>query len=1219
MTSIHSPGFHLYFDQPTPIFKARVNMASVDYPATVLVFDGVTLGAFGDLRPDMTLFLGSTDGAWDLGIVRVHNLASASEIPVGRVSKGKEPGSLNISDNAFITVFDDYRIWAKIPRMIVDPDDEEVEITTYKDASVPVLNYTSEMPPIANAGPFHADYIDDDTGLITVQFPMDGVDISIALAEGATIDTYDWDVIDGTITVGTSSDPVITATFPAGKRWVVLTVTDTNGVPHTSRAFVLAIDPDADLTYKNWGRASFKLSKDGTSLDVELNENLPRGTYPPGSLVLCWEGEPSAPGSRDHMRFIGWQEQEGWSVTGTQKGMRRGTTIHAVDVAGRMKVLPGFPQAIERSDEVSWETMPEPDMNRVLHYLLFWHTTAVSLVDIILPEDGDLYVLLRLDTGADDIFTQLSSTAKKMVPARILTCNPEGQLSFLTDWMEIDTGDRPAASLIIQESDIAEISARYTPQPRAHSLHAGALQAVEEWVVIGGQKTIPTLFAIAPGDAFSQGTNEVVESEGIALSQEALNVAAGHRYARMNSLYQPFDIKFATVLNYWEFAPAYMQRVQVNLDTDYQAQRGLEWENDSEEGMVESLQITLNNGPKGFSRTATLSWEMETEGPEAVTHIPEEPEDPDFESPTPVPTEPPPLFGDDIDEMAGLGIDGYLYRTFNFQESSPTWERFDLGLVDSYTWVVDPFSPKYLTGIGTVDAWAVKSNGIYRIEDIYGVTPSATLVHTFDVATDNGSFHWRTINASFGTYFAPGFNPWIIVVSYYGDTSGHEGTWARFSTDAGATWSEEVQLSADFGSGDTAFNPIALYTSPKTPGLAYTVARGEQLTEGLPHIVYFDDDGIMSDLGPMRAYNYDRTAISDDEEAAAVFVNDDFAIVPPLNTKRVSWHGSWVATNVRDGLDSTAGTVALNIFPTVTTNCGGAFSISGPPGGPPSPGATTSSPYSISICLSNPTSGTWPGTINQIGTGAGNDISDFGIRFQANFGANTTNETPCTFRIQISVIIDEVELKDGTIYTFGSAPSIVKRTTNWGAAWEDSDILDPGYAAAGTIHFPWEGNSSEQVAYHGHLDTSGGVRAFKLFKVEAGLATDVSPSDGSIDYGVNRGHFGVRAFDGDRSYLLAAVVGNDTSSDPADDQHAVYISDDGGATWVEVVAPTANVGDRPMFEAAFSGESEQVIFIWGPEEYFGFSTDFGATVQDKSGNLAALGHTGFIGIAGGTS
>jgi hypothetical protein len=81
-----------------------------------------------------------------------------------------------------------------------------------------------------------------ETGIITLDAGN-----SIPMAEGATITTYAWDVEDGTITVGTSSSPSITATFPLGFRYVHLTVTDSNGKTHTTHVPVLVYDDSLTL------------------------------------------------------------------------------------------------------------------------------------------------------------------------------------------------------------------------------------------------------------------------------------------------------------------------------------------------------------------------------------------------------------------------------------------------------------------------------------------------------------------------------------------------------------------------------------------------------------------------------------------------------------------------------------------------------------------------------------------------------------------------------------------------------------------------------------------------------------------------------------------------------------------------------------------------------------------------------------------------------------
>lgn len=1216
-----TPGYHIYFDTLTPIFKARVNMASASYPATELVFDGVTLGAFGDIIPDMTLTLGTTEGGDDLGRVRVQNVADLDSIPIGRVSQGVEDGTLNIEDNAYITVYDDYRVWSKIPFMSLDG-----EADTFKDGDIAVLSYNDEIPPKANPGPYFADYIDDDTGVITVQFPLNGVDISYALAAGATITDYLWDVVDGTITVGTAADPVITATFPPGKRWVGLTVTDSNGKVQTSRVFVLAVDPDDDVTYKHWGDASFAIKREGQEITVQLNAPLPLADHADGFLCLVWKDGPTSPGDRSHMLFSGWHEVDSWNISSRKTGFSRNTTIRCLDVAGRLGKLPGFPQALERSDEVSWEYMPDLTMNRALNYLGAWHTTAWSLCDVILPVDGDEYDMMRIDTGASNIFDQLYNTAKKMVPAHLLCCNPLGQLTFLEDWMEVDIGDRPATGHILLTADIADISAEKNRHPKMHSLHTGAIVTSTDWIIIGGEKDLEIVFSKAPGDTFSQGTQEGIESQGITQSQEDLNVATGHRYARHNARYSHFDISLANVANWWEFSPGYLFRVQLNLPEFYQAQRGLEFE--TAQGMLHTMTVNLRNRKTGVATDLRLTWELETFGYPAVTFIPETEEDPDdSEVPTPTPTTPP-GFGAELERLAGIGLDGYVYRTEDFQDATPTWDRVSMGLGGTpYTWVVDPFSPGFLDAAGgPVNGWIVDDTDIYRIEDIFG-TVTTESIYTFDTPTVSGDFHWRSIQASFGAFFSAGVNPWLMVVSYYADTTGKEGTHAVYSTDGGVTFSEEIQISDLYATEPyTRFNPIGVYLSPKTPGLAYTIAHisgtetapfrtlnygaaweeiatpliqpgqrhagtlhfpwldnddeqlvyhGSQINEEMegtpeelmPVMALWIDGGSLNVAGPMHQLGDLREA----EEIGTVVgpgpggstVDGSYIIIaPPPNTKRVYATVSWNSVDEREGLSAS---VAMSL----QTHASGGIARTESNNFDHAENVTMSGSWGIQWYKANPT-GDW--LVNNVSIYSSppalpqSSASHLDLDVVVNSGGSSNRALG---RITCTVTVTSIELHDGTIYT--PTPS-----------------------------------------------TSG--RTFRLKRVQGGLVADISPTDGSILYGVNRGHFGVRTFDGNKQYLLASVIGNDDSGDPADDKHGVYISDGEGVTWTEVVAPIADSGaptNRPAFEAAFSGETEQVIFIWGPPDYMSYSDDFGATLQDKSGNLSSFSMPGFIGITGG--
>ena len=189
----------LFLLSPAVAFAARVNQASFTYPIGQVQYDTVTTGTFNNILPNMTVFFGSSAGASDLGVSRVRKLADSDTLFFGRSSQGVRYGEVDLTDNCYITVFYDWRVWPKIP--YIDSDG-----VRYMDHDLDYATYGADSPPVSNAGPAFAGTIDSGTGLITVSFSASA---SFTTEPGATIASYGWVVHDGTITVGTTSSQTI--------------------------------------------------------------------------------------------------------------------------------------------------------------------------------------------------------------------------------------------------------------------------------------------------------------------------------------------------------------------------------------------------------------------------------------------------------------------------------------------------------------------------------------------------------------------------------------------------------------------------------------------------------------------------------------------------------------------------------------------------------------------------------------------------------------------------------------------------------------------------------------------------------------------------------------------------------------------------------------------------------------------------------------------------
>lgn len=1208
----------LFLLEPTVVFAARVVLLDpAEYPISFVAYDTVTTGDYTDIKPGMTLLLGTAAGADNYGRQRVRGPetpATTISIFVGLSSQGVRDGELILVDGAYLTVVDERRLWAKMPT--IDSAGE-----TFKDASMEVGENTTNPPPVANCGPAFAGTIDPDSGVITVTFPGDR---SFAVANTATITDYLWEIQDGTLAGGSSlTDATPTVTFPAGYRFVELMVTDSNGKSHTASCLVYGRDPDNDTSFDEFAIESYRGTQSGVTLSLRALANMPQVTYPDGCHALLWEREPNGPTDRDHMLIVGWLESEDNNVAAGKFGLARDTTLTILDVAGRSDTLPGFAQSVTNDDlrdsdllpEITWNYMTHPDADKLAHYLLYWHSTALEVADFVWSGTGSLYAITTKSTDGDSLWNQVQKLAGAMCPGYVLSCDRSGRIAMFPDPQFQDLEDRTdVVQAAITEDDWNSIRYGYRRAPNTHWLRtSGQVIETDPGLNDDGTIDLTMVYSISPGVTPGQGLGETENNEQIVDSQDALNRATGHRYARMNAPIGPMSLTLvqndggdSMGVPWRELEPALMQWVTINMTAATAARRGFTFL--TARALVKEVNISFNESKTGISRTVELTVEIETGGQPGATVIPPTVPAVGDQPPAVPPAIPPPDGGIITGQELVAGIGSFrLYRTSDFQTPSgmggPTWEAIDLVEGDEImTWVVDPFSPGYVAGSGAISGFVATANNVYRISDLFG-----TVIVNSILEFDNTA-QWRTIQASFGTYFVSGSNPWLICVSYYGSLGGHTGTWATYSKDGGATWADEVLISADYDSGG-AVNPIGLYTSPKTPGLAYTAAHTETANPATAGGYISTDWGatwtLMSasdpdkplpvwgtisasggdfELGDTSAQASLTAALSDSDGGAAISLDRYLILAPPKTAKRIVVTGTWSAAIGRDtGLESAGAFMAL--YDELTIARTDDFVFTNPGYGSPSSGSFAAE-YTF-------TGGDWPTNSDSVVSSPPSGPA--GVRFRCYSSVSSVSGHLVTCTTTFRVRVTEIELDDGTIY----APA--------------DSVIAPVHGQAGEIHLPWADNDAEDLFYYGALDRTTN-RLFALKRATSGTVEDISPNDGSKDYGVNHGHFAVRAHDSDRSFVVAAVTGNDASGSESGDKQGVYVSSDGGDSWDEIVAPATST---EPYSAAFGGDDEQIIFVWGPAGYVSYSSDFGATLDDRSGNLTALSATHLIGIAGG--
>jgi hypothetical protein len=701
---------YLFLLKPTVIGQARVNMTVNDdtYPVAAVDYDTVTTGSYTDWKAGMTVLFGTTAGADDLGRNRLRQNATASRLRIALSARGRNDGEVDLVDNAYITILDDFRIWWKPPRY-------EADGTEYKDYRVKVGTYNEESLPVANGGVGYAGSYN------VVQFDSSE---SFATAPGATISSRSWDMGSGaTYTSGTSTSTSPIVEFTPGFRWVKLTVTDTNGKSHMTRIPVY-IDGEGSgqTTISDFIVTNRSLRTDGQEIGFLIKEAIDLDDYPDGTLVMYWEDEfygddqlsLGGPAGRGHMKFIGWMDSERTRID----ELRQTTEITCIDAGGRLRKIPGFPQIVAHKDSApsGWSEMVDLNVDRYMHYLLQWHTTALNVTPFTWSGQGDTYVAKALDSNEGTPWDQVNEIAEAF--CHRLTCDSRGQLKVKPDPLLLDTGDRTSVEYVtLDEDDYVELDYEYNRAPRVGWLDAAAVKARTD--------KYKAILVQAPGEIPGQGPEQVNINHRLVVNAAEMRIQEGHRYARLNSLFSKPRFRLLHPGD-GGIEPAEMEWLRVQI-TDFAGVRG---RTANVRTLVEEISWTYNHDTG--KKECYVTCEIETEGtPAEIYREPSDtPNTTDNDDIIFMPNEP-------IDSAAGVALvfheTGYVFRTLNFDDASPTWaEIYDIGegAASLFQFEEDPFSPYYLGTGERVDGWMLSKTKLYRVTDILGAFNVST-AYTF--------------------------------------------------------------------------------------------------------------------------------------------------------------------------------------------------------------------------------------------------------------------------------------------------------------------------------------------------------------------------------------------------------------------------------------------------------------------------------------------------------
>lgn len=365
---------YLAVHKPNTIYTALLNgVPASNDQVYEITFDNGS-GTLGNVTAGMTLYVGTSAGAYDLGMCRIRKAPIAGTFYIGLTSE------IAWADNCYLTVVDDFDLWPKHATISDSVLSMDVDIA-YSDQH-------ENFNPVPIMGPHAVAWLDDAT--VDVDF-----DASDSWVFDSTISGYSWSAPGSSASSGmTSATPTVTYNA-AGIYRVYCTVTAANGKTTTGVRHVFVYDRDANQpsTVFQLAQCNADYDSGGWMFDMEMQAEASLSDIRDRSLVVLhaedWYGTTKQSigpvENRENLVCVG--RVVGESIRWDRETGRVHFTVQGAHFwLGKIKAFPVEMQFATNTPD-NWSVMPEMTVDRVLWHILYWHSTAIETMDFYPTED----------------------------------------------------------------------------------------------------------------------------------------------------------------------------------------------------------------------------------------------------------------------------------------------------------------------------------------------------------------------------------------------------------------------------------------------------------------------------------------------------------------------------------------------------------------------------------------------------------------------------------------------------------------------------------------------------------------------------------------------------------------------------------------------------------------------------------------------------------------
>lgn len=534
-----STKLYLSIFQPQAVFKARINSSSLVKGSRTIPYDTVTLGSYTDIVPNATMWIGSTNGAKDVGKIRVRSATSGFVVV-------SENDNVDWDDNLFLTVFYYVELWPIFPRIINDPNNEE-NVIFYKDFDIDYTNQNSILGTFINMGPHRADFRGSQ-----IYYSSTGTHN----LRGSALN-YNWTFEGGSPSSSSSANPGYVTYNSPGHYVTRLQISGSNGAVDTGYRCVSIYDPIGQGTntpVQRWEMTSLGGSRDEGGYnanfkvhdEVEIEENYIVVLFSDdwyGSSHQSFGGNfPNA----SNIFFVGHVLED--SIHYDHK--RSYVEFSAGSLTQLMKQSLGFSVSVESvANPDVWYELLDMDCRRALYHYLRWHTTALQIGDFqFVGEDAKIQYF---DADRTSMYDAIDNLMRGTLLGKSVS-DRQGKT-----WLEVGAEATPSPTASFPS--VMDLTRRdWRNEPTIQERLSDELSYLElggiaySGVVTG---TFSAIIASAPGNTPS--FRGVIENhQGLALlGQDQLSEMVGNVWANRNAPYPKIDMELGINARNLDIAP----------------------------------------------------------------------------------------------------------------------------------------------------------------------------------------------------------------------------------------------------------------------------------------------------------------------------------------------------------------------------------------------------------------------------------------------------------------------------------------------------------------------------------------------------------------------------------------------------------------------------------------------------------------------------------------